>query len=399
MLLQKTTLLLCFLWVGMALSAQTQPVEFRGGGKKLKINQIQVLGTHNSYAQPVDSNVLAYGDPIFKGLMGMMQQRMTPEQMLEWKEYHPNEVLMSEGLAYNHPPLAEQLDAGLRSLEIDVYYDPTGNRFADPAAYRVMQSKGITQLAPFSKEGLDQPGFKVLHIADYDFRSHCPTLTGCLSELKTWSDAHPRHVPIFILLETKNQGIPLFPNPAQVLPFDARAFAELDAEVLRVLGRDKVITPDDVRGHYPTLEEAVKAHHWPTLAQSRGKFVFLMLTATDEKGASPYLQGHPSLEGRAMFLRSLPGSPHSAFLLLDNSLVRQADIQKYVQAGYLVRTRTDIETYEAKINDSTRADAAFESGAQVISTDFFRPGNKYGTPYVVRIPGGKTARLNPVNGR
>lgn len=390
-------LLSLFIFSFQFASAQTKSKEFSNAPKNLKINQLQVLGTHNSYAQPVDSNVLAFADPIFKNMMGSMMKMMPADQLANYTEYHPNEVLMSEGLAYDHPPLKDQLDAGLRSLEIDVYYDPTGNRFNDPAAYRAMRAQGVTNLAPFKTAGLEKPGFKVLHVADFDFRTHCNTLKACLTELKEWSDAHPNHIPIFILLEVKDQRIPIFPNPSEVLSFDSTAFAALDKEVLDVLGRKKIITPDDVRGKYETLEKAVLANNWTTLEKARGKFVFLMLPAINEAAMKPYFAGRPSLEGRVMFVRSTPGSPHSAFLLLDNSIVRKKDIQKYVQQGYLVRTRSDIETYEAKVNDYTRANAAFESGAQVISTDFFRAGNKYKTNYIVKLPGGSVARCNPVN--
>ena len=393
----KKLLFLSLLLSWQFADAQPRIKEFADAPKGLKINQLQVLGTHNSYAQPVDPKVLAFADPIFKNMMGQMMQMMPPEQKAIYKEYHPHEVPMSEGLAYDHPPLKVQLDAGLRSLEIDVYYDPTGNRFHDPAAYRMLRAQGATNLAPFKTEGLEKPGFKVLHVADFDFRTHCTTLKSCLTELKEWSEAHPKHVPIYILLEVKDQKIPIFPNPSEVLPFDSAAFAALDREILEVLGRKKIITPDDVRGKYKTLEEAVLANNWPTLEKARGKFIFLMLPAINEAAMQPYFAGRPSLEGRIMFVRSTPGAPHAAFLLLDNSIVRRDDIQKYVLQGYLVRTRSDIETYEAKVNDYSRAEAAFASGAQVISTDFFRPGNKYGTNYVVKLPGGGVARCNPVN--
>jgi hypothetical protein len=128
-----------------------------------------------------------------------------------------------------------------------------------------------------------------------------------------------------------------------------------------------------------------------------GKFIFLMLPAIDESMAKMYWSGRHSLEGRMMFVRSTPGTPRSAFLLLDNAIVRQEEIKQRVKQGYIVRTRSDIETYEAKVNDYTRAKAAFQSGAQVISTDFFRPGNTYGTDYIVKMPNGKIARCNPVN--
>jgi len=51
------------------------------------------------------------------------------------------------------------------------------------------------------------------------------------------------------------------------------------------------------------------------------------------------------------------------------------------------------------INDHSRANAAFKSGAQIISTDFFRPGNGYNTTYYIQLPGGKPARPNPVNSK
>jgi len=371
--------------------------EFSEAPKGLKINQMQVLGTHNSYAQPVDKNVMAYVTKAVQPMMDKMFENMSPERKAEYNEYHPNKVPFNEALAYDHPPLRTQLEAGLRSLEIDVFYDPTGNRFKKPAAYELMRQQGITDLAPFDTIGLGKPGFKVLHIADFDFRSHCPTLEGCLTELKSWSAANPDHVPVFILLEIKQQGLPIFPNPTPVLAFDSLAMEALDAEIVRVMGRNKLITPDDVRGNYTSLEQAVLAQNYPTVEASRGKFIFLMLPAIDESMAKMYWSGRPSLEGRTMFVRSTPGTPRSAFLLLDNALMRQEEIQQRVKQGYIVRTRTDIETYEAKVNDYTRANAAFKSGAQVISTDFFRPGNIYGTNYIVKMPNGKAARCNPIN--
>jgi hypothetical protein len=63
-----------------------------------------------------------------------------------------------------------------------------------------------------------------------------------------------------------------------------------------------------------------------------------------------------------------------------------------------MRTRSDIETYEAKANDMSRAKAAFESGVQVVSTDYETvAGNVYGTSYIVRLPGSEPARCNAVS--
>ena len=394
----KHLLIIVLLAITWACKKSNEPTQSEDEQSSLKLNQIQVLGTHNSYAQPIDSNVMNYASKFIDPMIEKMIAEMDEKRLAEYQEYHPNKVSMKEGLSYDHPPLSEQLDAGIRSLEIDVFFDSTGNRFTKPAAYEVMKSQGVTDLLHHDTTGLGKPGFKVLHVADFDFRSHCSTLEDCLNELKNWSDAHPEHIPIFILLEIKQQGLPIFPNPTEVLPYNEAAMDALDDIIVKELGREKLITPDDIRADFETLEQAVLAQNYPSLEDSRGKFVFLMLPAIDEEMASLYWKDRPSLEGRAMFVRSTPGTPRSAFLLLDNSIVRQDEIQKYVKDGYLVRTRSDIETYEAKVNDYTRAKSAFKSGAQIVSTDFFKAGNPYGTDYIVQLPGGKSFRCNPVNG-
>ncbi|MGG7550686.1 phosphatidylinositol-specific phospholipase C domain-containing protein [Chryseobacterium arthrosphaerae] len=364
-----------------------------------KINQLQIVGTHNSYAQPADPKVLELVSPIIKGMMQKYDSMMSEEQKEKFKEYHPNGMDMKEGLNYNHPDFAEQLDANLRGLEIDVYYDPDGKRFSNPASYRILKGKGVTDLAPFNTKGLDQPGFKVLHMADIDFRTHYPTLKDALTALKTWSDQHPDHTLIFMMIEAKDSGFPILENSTKVLPFDKKAYDDLDAEIVKYLGKDKIITPKDVQGTYKTLKDAVTHHNWPTLNESKGKFIFMLLpgsAGTLSSKNNPYLI-NGSLKERLMFLNSEPDDSFAGFILRDNAIIRQKEIQDLVKQGYMVRTRSDIETYEAKVNDSTRAKAAFSSGAQVISTDFFRPGNTYGTPYFVQPPQGKDYLNNPVN--
>lgn len=386
--------------INFTFSEEVNPaLEFSNIPADLKINEIQVLGTHNSYAQPVDSHVIAHAAPIVNKMMEYFMSSKTEEELAGFKENHPNNMDFANGLRYNHPPFPDQLDAGLRNLEIDVYYDPDGGRFSNPAAYRVLQEEGVENLAPHNTKGLETPGFKVLHMADYDFRSHYPTFKDALEALKKWSDENEGHIPIYIQLEAKDMGIPIFPNPTKVEQFDATAYEKLDAEIFEILGRDNVITPDDVRGEYKTLREAVLANNWPTVNSSRGKFIFLLLpSAAGLKHGSPYTETCPNLEGRAMFAQSQPTDDYAAFFLLDNAVVRYDEIQEYVKQGFMVRSRSDIETYEAMVNDYTRAKAAFSSGAQVVSTDFYKPGNYYGTDYYVKLPGGDVARCNPVNG-
>jgi len=376
-------------------SAAAAPVEAPGLPADLKINQIQVLGTHNSYAQGLDPHVASLFVERLGNTFTNYVNGMAPAARALFNEEHPYPLAPADVLKYEHPGLATQLDLGVRSVEIDVNPDPRGGVYSDPVSYRMLRAQGVTDLLPFDHTDLDKPGFKVLHIPDIDFRSSCPTLRLCLGQIRNWSDAHPGHVPLFILIEAKNQDLPILPNPTHTVPFSPALFDDLDQELLTTMGRERIITPDDVRGNYPTLNQAVRAGHWPKLADARGKVLFLMLTANGPAGAAGYLQGHPSLKGRTAFLRAEPGEDHAAFLMFDNALVRGSDIRRYVEQGYLVRARSDIETYEAKVNDHTRAKAAFASGAQMVSTDFEQPGNAYGTDYVVRLPGGEVARCRP----
>lgn len=135
------------------------------------------------------------------------------------------------------------------------------------------------------------------------------------------------------------------------------------------------------------------AGNWPTLAKARGKVIFLM----DQRPVGPiYLAGHPSLRGRILFTNAEAGEPDSAFIERNDGPAD--DITSLVRKGYLVRTRTDADTKEARTNDTSRRDAMTTSGAQILSTDY--PVNepaRWPGHFVVTLPGNAPARCNPVN--
>jgi hypothetical protein len=133
---------------------------------------------------------------------------------------------------------------------------------------------------------------------------------------------------------------------------------------------------------------------WPTLADSAGKLLFAL--DNRDAGRTAYIAGRPSLEGRVMFPSSSPGNPDAAFVQVPNALTDGTYIGELVQAGYLVRTRADADTIQARTGDTTRRDAALASGAQFVSTDYAAV-SPFGTGYQVAIPGGTPARCNPVN--
>src|SRR5262249_21793538 len=157
---------------------------------------------------------------------------------------------------------AEQLDLGMRNLEIDVVYDPKGGLYARPIGLRMAKEAGSSDSTPYDPEGqMLKPGFKVLHVPDIDFRSHAYTFKDALKQLRTWSDEHPRHLPIAVTMNAKDTGADI-PNGVKPLLFDTAAFDAWDDEIREILPPQKLLTPDDVRGNFPTLEAAVLAHAW-----------------------------------------------------------------------------------------------------------------------------------------
>lgn len=335
--------------------------------RSVRLNHIQVVGSHNSYKRAMDAP-----------LMAMLAKQDSAQ---------------ARALDYAHPPLAEQLNQGVRSLELDVYYDPEGGRYAQPHGLQTIRQRGSAPL-PFDPEGLmEAPGFKVLHIQGLDFRSHCLTLQRCLATIRRWSEAHPEHVPLIITVNAKD-GVIDRPGFAEPLPFDAAAFDALDAAFRQGLGTGRLLTPDAVRGRHASLEEAALNGGWPSLDASRGR----VLVVLDERGEklARYRAGHPSLQGRALFGNYEEGTPEAAFRIINDPVERGDDIKRLVRKGYMVRTRADANTVEARQGTTQRREAAFASGAHVVTTDYYRPDPALGTGYVVTLPEGGVARCNPV---
>lgn len=355
------------------------PAPINPQDQKLRMNQIQLIASHNSYRQMTTDTVFAF-------LLSV--QALIPPQ------YDPTT------LDYDHEDMTSQLSQfGVRGLELDIYNDPSGTAFSD----RFVNSYVGLPLASGIPE-LSQPGMKLLHIKDVDYNSHYPTFRLAIQSIKSWSESNPNHLPLFINVETKSDSPGDDPflstqgfTPAPV--WDAAAAEALEQEVRDVFGPnlDGLFTPDMLKGNHSSLEDAALQGNWPLLGTSRGKIIFIM-----EGNAVPfYKQGHPSLSGRSMFVYDTPGQPEAAFLILNDARTDSSQIRTLVQQGYMVRTRCDSGTLEARNGDYTGMNAAFASGAQILSTDYYRPDNRAGqtgwTDYQVKFPGGHVGRKNPIN--
>ena len=286
--------------------------------ERLRMNEIQFIGSHNSYKQQMPS--------LYFWLLRLIDGEG------------------AKALEYWHPPIADQLELGLRKLELDFFYDAVSGEFP------------------------------VGHIQVIDMGTSCTSLRACLQEIRQWSDRNPHHVPIWISFNLKDQAIPLLPDPQLFTP---EVLTDIDLAVEEIIG-DRLIYPRDVVDR-----------EWPLLAESRGKILLVL----DEGGEKRdwYLK---DWQDRPMFVPVDEGHEAAAIMMI-NDPVRDFDrIRSLVKQGYLVRTRADSGTQEARNNDTVRRNKAFQSGAQAISTDYYLLTNPFDSEYRVSIEGG--IRCNPV---
>ncbi len=295
-------------------------------GDGLRMNHIQVIGTHNSY----------HKRPKILGLTSLVTSA-------------------TEDWDYEHAPLDVQLENGVRSFELDIHNT--------------------------------KDGWAVFHLPVVDAETTCPTFRGCLELVKAWSDAHPRHVPISFLCEYKDEGRLV---DTRILPLDAASLDRLDEDIRAVFPPEKLIAPDDVRGDFATLEEAVLKRGWPTLDSARGKVFFILHEQGDNREL--YLKDHPSLKGRAMFIRSEPGRPEAATLVRDNPF--SEGLEDLVRKGYWIRTTGGGPPRDGS-TEAPKRDKALASGGHIVSSDY-PPGNT-NADFTVGFPGGGPVRCNPIS--
>ena len=373
----------------------------------VRLNHIQVVGSHNSYKiQPSAS--------LQRGIVGLSSLAAT-------------DLPDPRGLVYGHSPLAEQFaNERVRHIELDIWIDDEGGRFADPFGPLLLDFLHATYpgnpLLDFGVSGesfdpdgaMRAPGFKVFHVQDIDFRTTCFLLEDCLQAVEDRLSSQSNHLPIMVLLELKQDAfdpellslfnsLPVPPPPGLAVfteptPWDLEDLLEVEDLIRTVFADQQIIMPNEVRAGYPRLQDGIAAEGWPTLADSRGRVMFTL----DNEGAlsteyANYYDGN--LDGALIFTSSDPSDPERAdvgFVKRNDPFVESPSISELVALNYMVRTRADSENVEADLNNTARRDAALGSGAQWVSTDYQEATNEF-TDYQVILPDGAVARCNPVS--
>lgn len=228
-----------------------------------------------------------------------------------------------EQVAYDHRPLDEQLrEQGIRHIDLDA---ARGN--VDP--------------------------IEVFVGREYIYsRSLCTALEECLQQLGEWSDEHPEHTPVVVSIG---------PDSTDTLdPF----LRDVEVLIEERIGRRRVFAPRDLRGQHATLSDALAADGWPTLAELRGRFIFV-LTARGQTRAL-YREGGGTLTPdteRLMFTLgdSLEDAEGIFFEYAEITAEQVDEVHALVAARRVVRTFVD---------DADNFDRAMEVGAHFLSTRF-----------------------------
>ncbi|MEE3369131.1 MAG: Ca2+-dependent phosphoinositide-specific phospholipase C [Planctomycetota bacterium] len=357
----RSILLVCLLLWGLSVCPF---VPLMAADTAARLNQIQVIGTHNSYHLEPSATVVEAITTVYPGA--------------------------KTELAYRHRPLQEQFDKlGVRQVELDLFADPDGGHFGWPLGARL---DGLSR-EEFDPRGIwQQPGYKIMHVQDVDYRTTVPTFRAALRQINRWSLAHPRHVPIMVLLELKERAIVGLTRPVAMTRDRLR---ELEAEIREVLEVERILRPDDVRGTASCLRDAVIKSGWPALQDVAGRVLF----GLDNEGQlrDRYLELHPGLRDGLLFVSVPESHPAAAWMKINDPVSAQQRIQRLVKSGFLVRTRADADTQQARRKDVRRRNLALSSGAHFVSTDYPEPDSRL-SDYHVRLPGGVVARANPVSG-
>jgi Phosphoinositide phospholipase C, Ca2+-dependent len=119
-------------WIPLCATAYVALHPFAIGKTSLddavRMNQIQVIGSHNSYHSGI-----------------------APSEAKLMSEKNPIRYAAFE---YKHRPLDQQFSSGIRQIELDVYADSEGGRYANPLGPRAVAAAGLPPDPDFGPQGL-----------------------------------------------------------------------------------------------------------------------------------------------------------------------------------------------------------------------------------------------------
>ena len=281
--------------------------------KGVKYNEVQFLATHNSYQISSTEEYKKFFKALSDLTFGLVKK---------------------ETAEFNMDTLTEQLELGIRGLEIDI-------------------------------ETVDEDGnvsFIVAHNPVMDNTSSCYNFEKALEEIKMWSDNNPGHLPVTVIIEPKKGVVPV----NDMKNYSLKYAVTTDELIRKVMG-DTLLTPADMMGDYANFKEMRENDGWLTLEETAGKILFLL---HDTTVTSDYINQDKSIKSQAMFpmLRYADRNKEYASFIIDNkpSQALSHEEESIDKCNLIVRIRPD--------SFPDFSDEKYEKAnlckAQIVSTDF-----------------------------
>ncbi len=280
--------------------------------QNVKINEIAVIGTHNSY----------------------QMTETLPNRMLMKILSFITFGAVTDKTDFEMDTLTQQLEHGIRNIELDIETAVKG----------------------------DDISFVVSHIPLIESVSSAYDFSKALEEIALWSDNNPDHLPVYLLIEPKS----FVPPVNNLKSFTLDYALALDNEVKTILG-DRLLTPQDAKGEYASLEEMRMHDAWPTLESAKGKIIVLMHTCdvTPE-----YIAIDETISTQAMFpmldITDIDKS-YASFILANKPKSAAANKNKTIdEKNLMVRTRAD--SYPSFSDERYKYTEV--CGSHIITTDY-----------------------------
>ncbi len=241
---------------------------------------------------------------------------------------------LSNKFSYKWPTLTEQLNLGIRSIELD--------------AEKVIGKDG-------------KPYIECSHKYYFDNLSSSMDIVKGLEEIALWSKYNPDHLPITLMIEIKKKDISAAPCVTEVSDI-----MELCEKAKQIFG-DDLYTPKQMLGKHRDFTEMREANDYPTLESLRGK-VLIYMHAMHNGIFQPYYKQDPTFATLPFFptyhVSDLKEYGKAAlFVLCDNP--NSPNMSELLRQNYLVRTRADKYGYFR----SNKRDYTLQNKFHIIATD------------------------------
>lgn len=278
----------------------------------VKFNEVAFIGTHNSYQ---------------KACLPARQQLFEAVSTVTFG------LVKAEKAKFSSDYLTDQLNLGIRSIELDVETLVKG----------------------------DDVSFVCTHSPIFDMTTHCYDFSLALEEIKLWSDANPNHLPITIIIEPKKSFL-----PEQNMRYFTCEYANILGDTAKNILGSSLLAPADMLRDYASFGEMRAADDWLTLGETRGKVLLLLheTTVTED-----YIKQDSSVKSQTIFPMLRYGDADrdcASFLIINKASDIKKQAAEVLEKNLIIRTRSD--NYGSYNEEDSQT--ALTSGAQIVSTDY-----------------------------